>query len=90
MSLLCTHAPHSSCWTMSRGGVHTQDAVGAPPPPSGLRLGTANSLMAVTGPSGVGGSCGVRMGWGSVLPRSPLGAARDARLGLTEANLPTT
>ena len=88
--LPCTHAPRSSCWTMSRGRVYTQDAMEAPTPPSGLRLGTHSSLMAVTGPSVVGGSCGVRVGWRGVLPRSPLGAARDPRLGLTEANLPTT
>ena len=36
VSLLCTHAPHSSCWTVSQGGVHTQDAMEVPPPPSGL------------------------------------------------------
>ena len=71
-------------------GVHTQDGVEARPPPSGLRRGTPNSLMAVTGPSGVGGSCGVRVGWGGVLPGSPLGVANDPRLGLIEANLPTT
>ena len=42
------------------------------------------------GPSGVGGSYGIRVGWGGVLPRSPLGASRDPTLGLAEANLPTT
>ena len=71
-------------------GVHTQDCVDARPPPSGLRRGTPNSLMAVMGPSGVGGSCGVRVGWGGVLPGSPLWGAKDPRLGLIEANLPTT
>ena len=89
VSLPCTHAPHSSCWTMSLLGC-THNGEEARPPPSGLRRGTSNSLMAVTGPSGVGGSCGVRVGWGGVLPGSPLGGAKDPRLSLIEANLPTT
>ena len=71
-------------------GVYPQDGEEARRPPSGLRGGTPNSLMAVTGPSGVGGSCGVTVGWGGVLPGSPLGVAKDPRLGLIEANLPTT
>ena len=74
---------------MSRGGVHTQDAVEAPSTLGPELSAPPNSLMAVRVPSGVGGSCGVRVGWGGMLPRSPLGAARDPMLSLPEANLPT-
>ena len=88
MSLPCTHSPHS--WTVSRGGVHTQDAVEAPSTLGPELSAPPNSLMAVRGPSGVGGSCGVRVGWAGVLPGSPLGAARDPMLSRPEANLPTT
>ena len=42
-----------------------------------------NSLMAVMGPSRVGSSCGVRVGWGGVLPGAlwgQLGTPRSASL----------
>ena len=71
-------------------GAHTGCQGGAPTTPGPEHSAPPNSLMAVTGPSGVGSSYRVRVGWGGVLPGSPLGGAKDPRLGLIEANLPTT
>ena len=65
-----------------RRGAHTGCCGGAPTTLRPEHSAPPNSLMAGTGPSGVGSSCGVRVGWGGLLPRSPLGAARDPTLGL--------
>ena len=94
-AVLCVPAVHtrSSQLLLDREpgrGAHTGSHGGAPTTLGPEHLAPPNSLMAVMGPSGVGGSYGVRVGWGGVLPGSPLGASRDPTLGLAEANLPTT
>ena len=56
-------------------GAHTGCRGGAPTTLGPEHSAPPNSLTAVMGPSGVGGSCGIRVGWGGGAAREPSGGS---------------